>query len=149
MAADAWILHDKFKLYKGNATANMESDVFKLALFLSTSNIATTSINALSTATNQHANANGYTTGGLVIASPTWIESAGTVTFDTSNAVWTATGGEIRARFGGIYDDTITSPVADPIVCHSLLDNAPADKVATDTKTFTITMNALGVFTET
>ncbi len=149
MAADPWILHDKFKLYKGNATASMETDVFKLALFLSTSNIATTSINALSTATNQHANANGYTTGGLVIVSPTWTESAGTVTFDTSNAVWTATGGEIRARFGGIYDDTIASPVADPIVCHSLLDNAPADKVATDTNTFTITMSASGVFTET
>ena len=149
MAADAWVLHDKFKEYMGDATVDLDADSFKMALFLSTSNIATTSINALSTATNEHASANGYTTGGLVIASPTWSESAGTVTFDTSNAVWTATGGEIRARFGGIYDDTITSPVADPIVCHSLLDNAPADKVATDTNTFTITMNALGVFTET
>ena len=147
MAADAWVLHDKFKEYMGDATVDLDADSFKMALFLSTSNIATTSINALSTVTNEHANANGYTTGGEAVVSPTWSESSGTVTFDAANQVWTASGGSIIARFAGIYDDTVTTPVADPVMCHSLLDNAPADVTATDTNTLTIAVNASGVFT--
>ena len=147
MAADAWVMHDKFKEYMGDGTVDLDADAFKMALFLSTSNIATTSINALSTATNQHANANGYTTGGDAVASPTWVEAAGTVTFDAANQVWTASGGSIVARFAAIYDDTVTTPVADPIMCHSLLDNTPADVTATATNTLTIAINASGVFT--
>lgn len=147
MAADAWVIHDKFKEYMGDGTVDLDADAFKMALFLSTSNIATTSINALSTATNELANANGYTTGGETAGSPTWVESAGTVTFDTANVVWTATGGSITARFAAIYDDTVTTPVADPIMCHSLLDNTPADVTATDTNTLTVAINASGVFT--
>ena len=147
MAADAWVMHDKFKEYMGDGTVDLDADAFKMALFLSTSNIATTSIDGLATATNQHANANGYTTGGDAVASPTWVESAGTVTFDAANQVWTASGGSIIARFAGIYDDTVTTPEADPIMCHSLLDNTPADVTATDTNTLTIAINASGVFT--
>jgi hypothetical protein len=147
MAADAWVMHDKFKEYMGDGTVDLDADAFKMALFLSTSNIATTSINALSTATNEIANANGYTTGGETAGLPTWVESAGTVTFDTANVVWTATGGSITARFAAIYDDTVTIPVADPIMCHSLLDNTPADVTATDTNTLTVAINASGVFT--
>ena len=147
MAADAWVLHDKFKLYLGDGTADMDADAFKMALALSTSNIATTSVNALSTVTNEHANGNGYLTGGAAVSTPTWTESSGTITFDCADQVWTASGGSIVARFAFIYDDTITTPVADPVVCHSLLDNSPADVTATDGNTLTITINASGVFT--
>jgi hypothetical protein len=147
MAASAWILHDKAKEYMGDGTIDLDGDAFKMALFLSTSNIATTSINALSTATNEHANANGYTTGGAAVASTTWVESAGTVTFDCADQVWTASGGSIVARFAAIYDDTVAAPVADPILCHTLLDTAPADVTVTDTNTLTIAINASGVFT--
>jgi len=147
MAADAWVIHDKFKEYLGDGTIDMDGDAFKMALFLSTSNIATTSIDGLAAATNQVANGLGYTTGGEAVVSPTWVEAAGTVTFDCVDQVWTAAGGSIVARFAGIYDDTVTTPVADPIVCHSLLDNTPADVTATDTNTLTIAINASGVFT--
>ena len=57
MTADAWVIHDKAKEYMGDGTIDLDADTFKVGLFLSTSNVATTSINALSTATNQHANA--------------------------------------------------------------------------------------------
>ena len=147
MAADAWVIHDKFKEYLGDGTIDMDGDAFKMALFLSTSNIATTSIDALATATNQVANGLGYATGGEAVVSPTWVEAAGTVTFDCADQVWTAAGGSIVARFAAIYDDTVTTPAADPIVCHSLLDNSPADVTATDTNTLTIAVNAGGVFT--
>lgn len=147
MAADAWVMHDKFKEYMGDASADLDADTFNMALYLSTSNIATTSIDAKSTATNEHANANGYTTGGNVLTAVTWVESAGTVTFDSADSVWTASGGPITARFAAIFDDTVAAPVVDPIVCHSLLDNTPADVTATDGNTLTVQINASGIFT--
>lgn len=138
MAADAWVLHDNAKEYAGDGTIDFDNDAFKCALFLSTSNIATTSINALATATNEHANANGYTTGGLAMTGVTWINTTGTIAFDSADVVFTASGGSIICRYAAIYDDTVITPAADPIVCHSLLDNAPADVTVTDGNTLTI-----------
>jgi len=146
-AAGAWVIHDKFKEYLGDGTIDMDGDAFNMSLFLDTSNIATTSVDGYASATNEHANGNGYTTGGAAVSTPTWVESAGTVTFDCANQVWTASGGSIVARFAAIYDNTVTTPVADPIVCHSLLDSAPADVTATDTNDLTIAISASGVFT--
>ena len=147
MAADAWVVHDKAIEYMGDGTIDLDGDSFKAILCLSTSNIATTSVNGYATVTNEHANGNGYTTGGVAVASPTWTESAGTVTFDCDPLVWTASGGSIVARFCAIYDDTVAAPVADPVLCDTLLDNSPADVTATDTNTFTVDIHANGVFT--
>lgn len=147
MSADAWLVHDKAKEYLGDGTIDLDADAFKMGLALSTSNIATTSINGYAAVTNEHANANGYTTGGAAVVSPTWIESSGTVTFDCADQVWTAAGGSLVARFAFIYDDTVAAPVADPVLCHSLLDNTPANIAATDGNTLTIAINANGVFT--
>ena len=148
MTADAWVIHDKVKEYMGDGTIDLDADTFKVGLFLSTSNVATTSINALSTATNQHANANGYTTGGVTLSSVTWTESSGTITFDAANMTdaWTAASGSIVTRFAVLYDDTVSSPVIDPILAHCLLDNSPADITVTDTNTLSITFPAGGIF---
>lgn len=147
MTADAWVQHDKAIEYAGDGTIDYDGDTFNMGLWLSTSNIATTSVDGYAAVTNEHANGNGYTTGGQAITSPTWTESSGTVTFDCEDQVWTASGGSILARFAGIYDDTVTTPVADPMICHSLLNNAPADVEATDGNTFTVAIHASGVFT--
>ena len=147
MAADAWVVHDKAKEYMGDGTVDLDTHTFNIVLFLSTSNIATTSIDGYAAATNEVATANGYTQGGQALTSVTWTESSGTVTWDSADSVWTASGGSITARFAAIYDDTVTSPVADPIICDSLLDNTPADVTATDGNTLTVQMNASGVFT--
>ena len=147
MASDAWSSYDKFKEYLGDGTIDLDGDAFKAALFLSTSNCATLTLDGLAALTNQHANANGYTTGGVALASVTWTESSGTLTFDSADPSWTASGGSIVARFAVIYDDTVTTPTADPMVCFSLLDNAPADVTVTDGNTLTLTINANGYFT--
>ena len=144
MAASAFVIHDKFKEYLGDGTIDMDADVFKIRLYQSISNCATTTVDGIAAATNE------VTTGGYVeatLASVTWVESAGTVTFDCADVVWTASGGPIAARFCVIYDDTVTTPVADPIVCHGQLD--AADVTATDGNTLTITMPATGIFTLT
>ena len=149
MAANAWKKYESFPEYMGDGTIDMDTHTFKVALYLSSSNAATVTTNTVKAdLTNEHANGNGYTTGGATLASVTWTHSTGTTTFDCADPTWTASGGNIVARFAVIYDDTPTSP-ADPLVCYSLLDNTPADVTVPDGSTLTLQINASGILTVT
>jgi hypothetical protein len=140
MAADAWVFHDEYKEFMGDSTIDMDGDVFEMRLYLSTSNIATTSVGDATTATNE-VSGSGYAAD---VLATTWTESAGTVTWDSDDGAFTASGGSITARFAAIIDTTTTP---DQVVCHSLLDNAPADVVVTDGNTLTVEINASGINT--
>lgn len=68
---------------------------------------------------NELANGNGYTTGGNVLAgvSVTEDDTDDRTEVTWNNSAWTASGGSIGPSPGAIiYDDTPTSPQADPIV---------------------------------
>lgn len=145
MAADAWSEYNNFKLDIGDGSIDLDTDAFKVALYTSSSNAATLTLNGKAAVTNEVANGNGYTTGGDSVTA-TWTESSGTVTFDSDDPSWTASGGSITARFAVVYDDTPTSPTADPLVCFSLLDNTPADVTVTDGNTLTLQLSANGYF---
>lgn len=147
MAADAWDFYNEFTEYVADGTIDLDADTFNLGLYLSTSNAATLSTSGRAALTNQVATGNGYTQPGQALSSVTWTRSGGTTTFDSADVVWTASGGSITARFAVLDDDTVTTPVADPLVCYTLLDNTPADVTATDGNTLTIQMNASGIFT--
>lgn len=150
MAAGKWKLYETAKEYIGDGTIDLDSATFKMALFTSSSNANTLSTNnELTDLTNQVANANGYTTGGVTLTNVTWNNSAGTMTFDCDDAVWTASGGSITARFAVIYrSGAAGSPsVTDALLCVCLLDTTPADVTATAGNTLTIAINASGVFT--
>ena len=145
MAASAWRKYEIYPVNLGNKVYDMDGDVFKIALYLSTSNAATVTTNEVKgDLTNEHANANGYTTGGIEVTE-TWTRSVGTTTFDCSDPVWTASGGSIIARFAVLWDDTPASPL-DPLIAYALLDTTPADVVVTDGNTLTLQINASGVF---
>lgn len=148
-AAGKWKLYNIAKKYIGDGTIDLNTNPFKIALFTSTSNADTlTNTNAaLANLTNQVAGANGYTTGGITLTGVTYNESAGTVTFDANDPVWTAAGGSITARFGVIYQSGTFNTVVDALLCVCLLDTAPADVTATDGNTLTIQFNASGIFT--
>lgn len=141
MAASAWVIHDRFKEYKGDNTIDMDGDTWECRLYTSASNIATTSVGDATSATNE-VSGNGYAADVVV---GTWVRSTSTVTFDSANAVFVASGGSIVARFAAIVDTTVTP---DEVVCHTLLDTTPADVTVTDGNTLTVAMNASGVFTE-
>jgi len=139
MAAGAWTFTNTGRTSLLNGTFDVDSDTYKMALFLSTSNLAaaTTTYAGL---TNEHANANGYTTGGIAVALT--LAGTTTVTVDiTTDPVWTASGGSIVARFAVIYE------VGGNVLCYCLLDNAPADVTATTGNTLTVAAHASGVFT--
>src|SRR5688500_4444793 len=147
MAAGKWKMYESAKLALANGEIDFNADSFKINLYLSTSNadtLAAATIDALADITNQVATAFGYTQNTKAVTITTG-NVTGTITIDeTTNPVWTASGGSITARFAVIYDDTHVNDI--PVfVC--LLDTAPADVTATDGNTFTITMNASGVVT--
>jgi hypothetical protein len=145
MAADAWKIYDGFKEFLGDGTIDLDNDAFKCALHTSASNAATLSTDAFASITNQ-VSGNGYPAGGAAISTPTWVRATGTMTFDFVDPTFTASGGSIVCRFAVVYDDTVTTPLVDPNVGYSLLDNAPADVTVTDTNTLTIQINANGMF---
>jgi len=150
MAAGKWKVYEAAKEYLGDGTIDLDSGTYKMALFLSTSNCDTLSgSDALADLTNEVANAFGYLTGGVTLTGVTWNNAAGTMTFDCDNAVWTAVGGSITARFAVIYrSGSAGSPaVTDALLCVCLLDTTPANVSATDGNTLTIAINGSGVFT--
>ena len=138
-AAGAWVMPNGARTKLIDGTFDIDSDTWKLALFLSTSNIGT-GTTTYAGVTNEHANANGYTTGGIAITLT--LSGTTTVTVDIqTDPVWTASGGSITARFGAIYE------VGGNVLCYCLLDSTPADVTATDGNTLTVAANASGVFT--
>lgn len=139
MAAGTWTFTNGGRTRLLNGTFDIDSDTFKQALFLSTSNIGASST-TYAGVTNEHSNANGYTTGGISVALT--LAGTTTVTVDiTTDPVWTASGGSITARFAVIYE------VSGDVLCYCLLDSTPADVTATDGNTLTVQTNASGVFT--
>ena len=140
MAAGAWTFTDGGRTRLLNGTFDIDTDTFLCALFLSTSNIGAAST-TYAGVTNEHANANGYTTGGISMG-PLTLAGTTTVTVDDpADLVWTASGGSITARFAVIYES------AGDVLCYCLLDSTPADVTATDGNTLTIALHASGIFT--
>lgn len=124
---------------------------WKMAIFLSTSNANDLTLAApiYGNLTNEHANGNGYTTGGVALTNVTFGRSGQVLTFDCDNAVWNASGGSIVGRFGVIYKNDTVNSVVKPALCVFLLDSAPADVTATTGNSLTVAINASGVITIT
>ena len=139
MAAGSWTFTNGGRTSLLDGTFDINSDTWKMALFLSTSNISASST-TYAGLTNEHANNNGYTTGGNAITLT--LAGTTTVTVDiATDPVWTASGGSIVARFAVIYE------VTGNVLCYCLLDNTPADVTATSGNTLTVAAHSSGVFT--
>lgn len=135
--AGAWTLTTAAKTSLLNGTFDIDSDTWKMALFLSTSNIGASST-TYAGLTNEHANGNGYTTGGTSVT--LGLSGTTTVTATASTVTFTASGGSIVARFAVIYE------VSGNVLCYCLLDSAPADVTVADGNSLAIT-SASGAFT--
>lgn len=138
MAAGAWTFTDGGRTRLLNGTFDIDSDTWKMALFLSTSNLGA-STTTYAGVTNEHSNANGYTTGGTSVTLS--LSGTTTVTVDSTDASWTASGGSIVARYAAIYE------VGGDVLCYCLLDSTPADVTCSSGNTLTVTIHASGVFT--
>ena len=138
MAAGAWVFTN------GGRTAILDgtlksSDTFKMALFLSTSDLGPTET-TYAGLTNEHGNQGspGYETAGA----STTLSLSGTTTVkvDATDVSWTATGGSIVAKFACIYE------VGGLVLCYCLLDSGGADVTTTVGNIFTVQIHTDGIF---
>lgn len=137
MAAGTWQLTNSGRTSLLNGTFDLDTDTFKMALFLSTSNLGVSST-TYAGLTNEHANTNGYTTGGV----PVTLSLSGTTTVrvGSTNAQWTASGGSIIARYAVVYE------VGGAVLCYCLLNSTPADVTVTSGNTLTVQIHISGLF---
>ena len=131
----------EFKGNLGEKLIDMNGDTFKVALTNSAPVAATDDELADIT---QISGTNGYTTGGVTLANPSWAETgAGTVVwrFTSDDFSWTASGGDIATfRYLVLYSDTSTN---DKLVGY--LDYGGAVNI-TNGNTFTGDVGASGYF---
>lgn len=139
MAAGNWTFTNAGRTKLLNGTFDIDSDSYKMALLLSSSNIGS-GTTTFAGVTNEHANANGYTSGGIAVSLT--LAGTTTVTVDiATDPTWTASGGSIVARYACIYE------VGGDVLCYCLLDSTPADVTVTAGNTLTVAAHASGVFT--
>ena len=131
-------IYNKFAEYMGDGTIDMDNDTFKIILLDDGHTPDATDTVYANVSGDELATASGYTAGGATLASVTWTEAAGTVTFDAANPAWTAS--TFTARYAVIYSDTAAS---DELVC--LIDFTENKSVSGGT--FTIQFNDSGIFT--
>lgn len=130
MTAGNWTFTNGGRQRLLNGTFDIDSDTFRCALVTSSSNIGA-STTAWSGVTNEVANGNGYTTGGIAVTLTLSGTTSVTASF-SSNPTWTASGGSIVARWAVIYE------LGGDVLCYVLLDNTPADVTTTNGNSLTI-----------
>lgn len=130
MAAGTWTFTNTGRTKLLNGTFDLDSDSWKMALLLSTSNIGAASTTHAGV-TNEHAGNNGYTTGGIAVTLTLSGTTTVTVAIQTA-PVWTASGGSIVARFAELYE------VGGDVLAYALLDDTPGDVTTTDGNTLTV-----------
>jgi hypothetical protein len=138
MAAGAWTHTNGGRTSILNGTFDIDSDTWKVGLYLSTSNIGAAST-TIAGVTNEHAGSSGYSTGGITVTLTLSGTTTVTVTF-ASNPTWTASGGNIVARFAILYEN------GGNVLAYCLLDSAPADVTTQDGNQLTLVPPAGGIF---
>jgi hypothetical protein len=146
-----------FQFYANNLDIAKLSDLsgatIKMLLTSSsyTPDTSATGNTVLADVTNELANGNGYSTGGVALSSPTITAISGGFKFSTGNAAWTASGTGIPAwRNGVIYVVGSLWGITSPLLAYFVGDSAPADVPLTASgNSLTITCPTNGWFTVT
>lgn len=150
MPAGNWLVYGAALENISDGVINLETDSFKVILCTSsyTPNQSTHSTYADVSAA-EVANGNGYTTGGVAVT-PTTTRSGLVVTFDTTDPTpWSSS--TITAKYAVMVRDADangTLVAGDLLLCYCDLETG-GGSLSTTNGTFTVTMNASGVFTMT
>ena len=147
MAANAWAFYDSYSEAQGDGTIDLDNDSMKVSLHTSAGNADTVTQATFASLTGELVAA-GYTAGGEAVvlaggAAAGWAQVSGTATLDIDDIVWTFSAGA-TFRFAVLYSVTATG---NDLIAFSLLDNTPGDIVIGSGNSFTLQINASGVFT--
>lgn len=135
----------------GNTTAfDLDADTPKAALFDNTITPDQTVAAAASAlgggvwATGQLSNG-GWSAGGLPLTSITWSKASNVLTYDAADTA-NGSAATISGAFGClVYDDTLTTPVADQGLCYNYFGGTQSVTAGT----LTVVWNASGIFSLT
>lgn len=130
MAAGNWTFTNTSRTKILDGTWDFNSDTFKCALFLSTSNISTSSTTYAGLSNEVGTTNTGYTTGGQTVTFTLAGTTSVTVSFAT-NPEWTAGSANLTCRYGVIYEQ------GGDVVCFSDLGGG-SNVTATAGNTLTI-----------
>jgi hypothetical protein len=141
-AATTWTFTNEGRTKLQDGTLIPGTDTFKMALHASTGtqpSPTTTLWSGLST--SEIAAANGYTAGGTAITIT--LSGTTTLTVDSTDGIWTASGGPLSARWAVIYE------VGGHVLCYSKLDSADVDVSCADGQQLKVEIAAAGLYTLT
>ncbi len=141
MAMGTFTLMNKAKEYIGDGTIDLDGDTFKAALIKNAGGVDITD--------DPFSDVSGSIADNVVaitLTSVTWTQSGATVTFTSAAMTFTSTGGAGVARHLVIFDDTVSSPVVDPMIGFALLNSADADVTILEDDTLVLTPPAGGIF---
>lgn len=131
MALGPWTLTDGFRAKLADEGVRSGSASWKIALYQSTSDLSESSTTYASV-TDEVANGNGYTTGGISVT----LAVTGTTTVTIALSAipeFTASGGNIVGYYAALYE------VSDDVAAFCLLDDTPASVTILSGNTFQIT----------
>ena len=144
MASGKWQRYDYVAQYLEDGTIDFDTDALKVALFLVAGNANTLTLQKYGDVTQEHANGNGYLTGGVTVTGSV-IKTGSKGAFDITDPSWTASGGNIVARFAVAYVNATKNGVVKPLIAFCLLDTTPADVTCLDGNTLLVTIAATGL----
>ena len=144
MAAGAFQIYHEFKRLVGDKIIDLDTDVFKMGLLLSSYTPALDAHTVLADVTANESADTDYVR--QTLGTVTWDETNGIITWDAADVSF-GTSVDISAKYAFIYDDTPGAPV-DPLVCYSDLDTG-GGSVSSTNGSFQVTINASGILTLT
>lgn len=135
-------LYTKFFSSAFNKELDLDSDTIKVMLCTSSYTPVQGTHQYKSSITNE-VSGTGYTAGGATLGSVTVGTSGLVFTFDAADTSWASS--TITARYAVVYDSTPATDATRPLICYI---DFGAD-VSSSGASFTITWDALGIFTVT
>jgi hypothetical protein len=148
MARGDLTVFEEFADTLGMEYFDFDSDTLKLALIDNTTapTAADTTPAWGDYSANEVTGGTSYTAGGDALTTLSWTEAAGVATLDADDVVWSQDGsGPTDIYWGILYDDTPTTPLADPAICFVDMGGA----VSLQDGDVTVAWNASGIFTIT
>ena len=151
-SASNWFQAFVTDAFNNTAALDLDTDTLKVALFDNTITpsrtvaSASTAYGAGVWASGGQSDASGWPAVGRNLASVTSSASAGTYTFDAADTVSANSSTTLSGTYGClIYEDTLTTPVADQGICFNYFGGVNSVTAGT----FTIVWNASGIGTVT
>lgn len=146
MAAGTWTFYNEAKKYIGAGIIDLDTNNFRMSLFVSASDYATVTQSVISELSGEVTEANGYSSSGKALAAVTWATgaSASEFRFDATATIWTATGGTIPNVRAAVIWMSGASAGGRKLLCYATLSTGQFT-VGTG-NTLTITPSANGIF---